>query len=100
MSYATLTGIDHTRDRPLEISIGHDVSESVELQVPRKDTELRRNPPCVGKHHNRQSIHSPTRKRKVDKGAPMDVGMAAKNVIESSREEGEQRILDIALNAI
>ena len=40
------------------------------------------------------------RHKKLDSSAPMDIGMAAKGDGENSREEGDQRIMDIALQAV
>ena len=41
-----------------------------------------------------------TRHKKNDSSAPMQVGMAAKEDRDTSREEGDQRIMDIALQAV
>ena len=40
------------------------------------------------------------RKKEVDTSAPMEIGMAAKDDDESAREEGNQRIVDLALEAV
>ena len=40
------------------------------------------------------------RNKKVDASAPMEIGMAAKDDGESAREEGYQRIVDLALQAV
>ena len=40
------------------------------------------------------------RKRKIDVSAPMEIGTAAKDDGELLREEGDQRIVDLALRAV
>ena len=40
------------------------------------------------------------RNRKMDKSAPREIGVAAKDDGESVREKGDQRIVDLALQAV
>ena len=40
-----------------------------------------------------------TRQKKIDTSAPQEIGMVAKDDSDSSREEGDQRVTDIALQA-
>ena len=40
------------------------------------------------------------RGRKHDMGAPMEIGMAAKEDGENASQEGDQRIIDLALQAV
>ena len=40
------------------------------------------------------------RNRKIDTSAPMEIGMAAKDDGERLREEGDQGIVDLALQAV
>ena len=40
------------------------------------------------------------RNRKVDTSAPIDIGMSAKDDGEHLREEGDNRIVDLALQAV
>ena len=49
---------------------------------------------------DRVSTGPTTRQKKVNTKAPIEIGMAAKDDTESSREEGHQRIMDIALHAV
>ena len=40
------------------------------------------------------------RNRKIDTSAPMDIGVAAKDDGKSAGEEGDQRIVDLTLEAV
>ena len=40
------------------------------------------------------------RKRNIDTSAPMELGLAAEDDVESLREEGDQRIVDLAMQAV
>ena len=40
------------------------------------------------------------RSRKIDTSAPMEIGMAAKEDRENASQEGDQRIVDLALRAV
>ena len=40
------------------------------------------------------------RKRKIDTSAPMEIGVAAKDDGKSAREEGDQRIVGLTLEAV
>ena len=76
-----------------------EVYEFVKLHLPRNDTEVRRSSHSVGEH--RRGVTAATvRQKKVDTSAPLEIGMAAKDDRESSREEGEKRIMDIALQVV
>ena len=67
------------------------VRELAELQVQRNDNVIQRSHHCIGENNCCQGVDSPV---------PMEIGMTAKEDGESASQEGDQRIVDLALQAV